>query len=228
MITFTKKNNKTYFSLSDTKVNFSETVSNGVTKRTLSGKAIVFNQLSDDRGGYQVRILPGSAKFTEPTLALYNHSYDNVVGNTANGTLRIVEDSEGYNVEIDLPDTQLGKDIYNLVKDRYITGMSFGTIPTKVKTVREGDKTVEEYVEMTVDEVTITVIPAFTATNIDVSEGEDNKEEATEDTEDTEEDTVDTETPDEDKVEEAQADYSQDLAIEELRYERSRLDLATL
>lgn len=136
-------------------------------RKVLRGLAIVYGQLSDDRGGYFVRIAPGAARFAVPTLAIYNHDYQHVLGNTSNNTLSITDTAEGVIVEILLPNTTLGNDTYTLVKDRYVAGMSFGTIPTKTREIVEDGKTVVVYEEMYVDEVTITVIPSFTQTTIE-------------------------------------------------------------
>ena len=134
---------------------------------TLSGYALVWNVLSSDRGGYQVRLLPGSAKFAAQTLALYHHDFQNVLGNTANGSLRIAQDSFGVKVEIDLPNTTAGRDVMELVRGKYVNGMSFAMVDSpQGKTVTENGKTILDASAYTVDEVTITPIPAFAETSI--------------------------------------------------------------
>lgn len=85
---------------------------------TLSGYAIVWNALSTDRGGYVVRLRPGSARPAATTFALYNHEYADPLGRLENGTLRIFNDDTGVRVEIDLPDTQAGRDVATLVPRR--------------------------------------------------------------------------------------------------------------
>src|SRR5687768_12577231 len=66
----------------------------------LVGYAVVFNELSSDRGGFRVRILPGSIDFTPSVRALYSHNPDQIIGTTANGTLSMTEDEYGLRVEI--------------------------------------------------------------------------------------------------------------------------------
>lgn len=166
MIQFFKHNDKVYFAAQDMKFSTSEIVDNGKTLKRVSGLAIVYNTLSDDRGGYFVRIKPNSARFTTPVLALYNHEYQNLIGNTENGTLRLTDSPEGIKVEIDLPDTQLGNDIYTLLKDGYMKGASFGAVPLKTSTSKENGVLVEDYLEMLVDEISLTPVPAFTKTKI--------------------------------------------------------------
>lgn len=52
---------------------------------TLTGYAVVWNSLSQDRGGYRVRMLPNSARFVQPSLVLFNHDYRGVIGSTVSG-----------------------------------------------------------------------------------------------------------------------------------------------
>lgn len=140
---------------------------------TLSGYAIVWNSLSTDRGGYQVRLLPGSARFMSETLALHHHQYDQVIGNTANGTLRIANDQIGARVEIDLPNTSAGRDVEELVAKKYIRGMSFAMIQiASGRDVIENGQTIFEVTDFLCDEVTVTPIPAFTDTSIQPAEVE--------------------------------------------------------
>jgi HK97 family phage prohead protease len=155
----------------------------GTTKQgmTLKGYPITWNQTSSDRGGYSVRLVPGSAKFTTPALALYRHDFSQVIGNTANGTLRIMEaDETGIPVEIDLPDTTTGNDVAELVAKGYISGMSFSMVNgfENSFTTKENDTEIVNCTSFTVDEVTVCADPAFSSTTIEVADedGEDDVE----------------------------------------------------
>lgn len=145
------------------------------SKTTLVGYPILWGELSSDRGGYKVRLAKNSATFTAPALALYNHDFADVIGNTANGTLRILAaDDTGVPVEIDLPDTTLGNDLAVLVAEKYISGMSFSMINgfEDYTEEKQGDQYIINVSKFTVDEVTVTPIPAFSATTIDVASPE--------------------------------------------------------
>lgn len=144
---------------------------------TLTGYAMVWNVLSTDRGGFKVRLLPGSAKFTNPVLALFHHDAAEVVGNTANGTLRITPDDVGVKVEIDLPDTGTGRDLTELVGKRYIQGMSFAmvTAPEAHETVENGE-TIRNCTSFICDEVSVTGTPAFPDATVEVVEGDDEED----------------------------------------------------
>lgn len=58
--------------------------------------------------------------------ALFNHGPNGIVGRTVNNTLRLAEDDRGLRYEVDLPDTQTGRDLYTLVKRGDISQSSFG------------------------------------------------------------------------------------------------------
>lgn len=136
---------------------------------TLSGYALVWNVPSSDRGGYRVKLLPGSARFATPTMALFHHDFRLVIGNTENGSLRITSDDYGAKVEIDLPDTSTGRDVLELVGKKYIRGMSFAMASSpKGKVIQEGAEEIFVAESYDVDEVTVTGIPAFNEAAIGV------------------------------------------------------------
>src|SRR5437762_3370509 len=130
---------------------------------TLEGYAMVWNTLSDDRGGYRVRLLPGSAKFTDQVHALFHHDFRAILGATGNQTLRIASDDVGVKVEIDLPDTSCARDVAELVEDQYVRGMSFSMLfdpAPEYTTKNEGDIEIQEVSSFLCDEVTVTAIPS--------------------------------------------------------------------
>jgi uncharacterized protein len=83
---------------------------------------------------------------------LWNHEPNNVLGRTKSGTCRIAEDSRGLAVEIDLPDTQLGRDLAVLMARGDVTQMSFAFRVRKggeKVTVRQENGLVTEERELT-------------------------------------------------------------------------------
>jgi HK97 family phage prohead protease len=144
----------------------------GDTLTTLSGYALVWNVLSSDRGGYFVRLLPGSATFLSPTFALFNHDYGAPLARNDDGTLRITEDDYGVKVEIDVPNTTLGRDLQTLIARQTIRGMSFAMVPGgDSETSTEDGREIITFSKFEADEVTITAIPAFDETSIIVEPG---------------------------------------------------------
>jgi HK97 family phage prohead protease len=142
---------------------------------TLTGYALVWNVLSSDRGGYFVRLLPGSATFLTPTFALYNHDYGAPLARNDDGTLRITSDDYGVKVEIDVPNTTLGRDLQTLIARQTIRGMSFAMVPGgESETTTEDGQEIITFSKFDADEVTITAIPAFDDTSIIVKPNEEN------------------------------------------------------
>jgi HK97 family phage prohead protease len=59
-------------------------------------------------------------------VALVDHDAGRLLARTSSGTLKLSEDSRGLAFDLDVPDTQLGRDILALAERRDLGGMSFG------------------------------------------------------------------------------------------------------
>jgi hypothetical protein len=98
-------------------------------KRLIRGHAAVFNQLSEDLGGFREQIAPGAfaeAIKTDDVRALFNHNADLILGRNLAGTLKLAEDARGLAIELDPPDTQAGRDLLVSMERGDVTQMSFG------------------------------------------------------------------------------------------------------
>lgn len=101
---------------------------------TLSGYAAVFYR-ADDQGteyglwsGAVERIMPGAfykAIEGDDVRALFNHDPNHVLGRTTSGTLRLSVDKIGLRYDVDLPDTQVGRDTATSAERGDISGSSF-------------------------------------------------------------------------------------------------------
>lgn len=98
--------------------------------RTLVGHAAVFNQLSQDLGGFVEQIAPGAftrAIAEDDVVALFQHDARYVLGRVSSGTLTLAQDGAGLAVEITPPDTNLIRDLVMVPVARGdIKQMSFG------------------------------------------------------------------------------------------------------
>jgi HK97 family phage prohead protease len=96
----------------------------------LEGYAAVFNQPSEDLGGFRETIKPGA--FTDTLAAkadvraLFNHDPNFVLGRSKSGTLRLAQDNTGLRISCDMPDTQVARDLMTLCERGDIDQMSFG------------------------------------------------------------------------------------------------------
>lgn len=109
----------------------------------IEGHAAVFNQLSVDLGGYRERIMPGAFTRhlgTNPDVrALFNHDPNIVLGRTRSKTLRLKEDDQGLQFDVDPPDTQAARDVMTSIDRGDIDQCSFGFYVRSQKWSEEPD-----------------------------------------------------------------------------------------
>mgnify|MGYP001305454619 CR=1 FL=1 len=92
------------------------------------GYAAVFNQLSEDLGGFREKIAPGAFKKTiqeADIRALWNHNPDYVLGRNKSGTLKLEEDSHGLRYEVRPRRGGWIDDLIESIRRRDIQGNSF-------------------------------------------------------------------------------------------------------
>ena len=97
----------------------------------IHGHAAVFNQLSEDLGGFREQIAPGAFASaidgSDDVRALFNHDPNFILGRNRSKTLRLKEDSRGLAIEIDAPETDMIRDLVLAPIERGdVSGMSFG------------------------------------------------------------------------------------------------------
>ncbi|MCO4819794.1 MAG: HK97 family phage prohead protease [Bacteroidetes bacterium] len=129
------------------------------------GVAAPFNKWSLPLGGFREQIAPGTFADSlrdDTVLAYWNHNSDLLLGNTESKTLTLSEDVEGLRFELELPDTQAGRDATVLVNRKDVRGMSIGFITRK----QEWDETDEDDIKRTLlavelKEISLTPRPAY-------------------------------------------------------------------
>lgn len=102
------------------------------------------------------------------TVALVNHDRAQLLGRLSSGTLRLAVGSEGLEFEVDLPDTQVGRDTKVLLQRGDLNGCSFSFWEKDVETkTRSGGGTVRVHtnIERLLD-VSIVTRPAYPGTTV--------------------------------------------------------------
>ena len=143
-----------------------EAAENGET--IVRGYAAVFNELSEDLGGFREKIHRDAFNnvLNDDVVALLNHDNSVVFGRTSSGTLKLSTDERGLVSEIRMPNTQAARDTVELMKRGDINKMSFGFYVDRDKWVeseRGYVRTVQE-VKKLVD-VSLVTRPAYPATS---------------------------------------------------------------
>lgn len=150
-------------------------------KRTISGYAAVFEKWSEDLGWFREKIAPGAfanALKTSDARALFNHDSNIILGRQSAGTLRLKEDDNGLWMEVDLPDTQHGRDLDVLIERGDITQQSFGfTVKRDTWTEDRDNDTIERTINEIGElfDVSPVVFPAYPDTSVAVRSLEQHK-----------------------------------------------------
>jgi len=139
-------------------------------KKTLHGYAAKFDSLSVPLFGFREKIRKGAFADSikkNNIRALWNHNTDLVLGSTKNGTLQLEEDQRGLKFELDLPDTQAGRDAAVSVSRRDVDGMSFSFEAKKQEWDESNDKNViRTLIEVDVKEISPTAFPAYPTSKV--------------------------------------------------------------
>lgn len=153
------------------------TVSRDTTdnSRKVSGYAVTFNQPSQPLP-FTEYIRPGAfdgVDFSEVQL-LYAHNYDNILARVDSGTLSLNVDDKGLFFVAQIPDTTLGNDVYENIENGNLKGLSFNAQIDQ----NNGDSwsqtdngtvihTINHF--SLLNEISLTSIPAYTETSVQVS-----------------------------------------------------------
>lgn len=137
--------------------------------RRLEGYAATFGQSANIGGRFTETIAPGafsgSLRSKGDILALVDHDPGLVLGRTRSGSLRLSEDSRGLAFDLDIPDTQAGRDVLALAERRDIGGMSFSFSALDER--RDGDRRELRSVEL--HEISVVLAwPAYDGTVVNL------------------------------------------------------------
>jgi HK97 family phage prohead protease len=98
----------------------------------IQGYAALFDvqtEIFSRYGPFKESIAPGAFKDTlasgKRVVSLFNHDQNYVLGSTTSGTMRVMEDMRGLWIEVDPPDTQVGRDVVEYIRRGDVQGQSF-------------------------------------------------------------------------------------------------------
>lgn len=134
--------------------------------RRLAGYAATFGAEAQI-GRVRETIAPGAfaGSLAGDVLALLDHDAGKVLGRTRSGTLRLSEDSRGLAFDLELPDTQAGRDVLALAERGDLGGMSFGFVVPAGGESWQGERRTLKRVELREISV-VSAWPAYPDTTI--------------------------------------------------------------
>jgi len=140
----------------------------------LVGFPIVFGSRSVELGDFVEEVHPDAVDRSleeDDWVALFNHRSDLILGRKSSGTARfeVVKQgsTRGVRMEVDLPDTSVGRDMPVLVGRRDVKGGSFGfgTRRDEFRTLEDGRK-LRTLLEIKVFDLGPVTFPAYPATDV--------------------------------------------------------------
>lgn len=126
----------------------------------------MYNSRSVDLGGFEEIIEPGAfdgiLDRNPDVFALFNHEPESVLARSTSGTLRLSLDDKGLAYSFDMPNTNLGRDLGELMQRGDIHSSSFAFMVDKAEFRKENGKTVR-YISKIKDLVDVSVVttPAY-------------------------------------------------------------------
>ncbi|MCK4821793.1 HK97 family phage prohead protease, partial [bacterium] len=103
-------------------------------------------------------------KSDPPIVAFWNHNNDQILGSTANGTLKFQDSLRALRFEIIPPETSFSKDAISLISTGTVSGCSFSFNVRK----EAWDKNLREVISADLHEISPCTMPAYPDTSVDV------------------------------------------------------------
>jgi HK97 family phage prohead protease len=150
-------------------------------KRTIVGRAIVYNSMSNELrtstgDKFKEVIMPGALRESlanNDILAFKEHNPAYLLGRKSAGTLSLEDRADGLYVKIDVPETSYGNDTLISAERGDLRGFSFGfNTPKSRNYIRSGEK-IREIESLNLREVSVVANPAYNETTLSVMRNED-------------------------------------------------------
>jgi HK97 family phage prohead protease len=139
---------------------------------TIVGYASVFDSESRDLGQFKEIIKPGAFDRAlvekHDVRALVDHDPKMILGRSKSGTLRMMVDEVGLRVEIDPPDTSVGRDTMESIRRGDLDSMSFGFVVRDDSWREEEGQAIREVNDLELFDVSVVSFPAYEDTSVAV------------------------------------------------------------
>ena len=136
----------------------------------LSGYAIVFDQPSENLGGFIEYIDRNALNGVDLSNVqlLYNHNFDNILARADSNTLSLSIDDKGLFFNAQIPNTTIGNDVAENVRCGNLKGCSFGfTISGNSWDDLDADTSIRHITQIDeLYELSITPLPAYQETTV--------------------------------------------------------------
>lgn len=140
--------------------------------RTIGGLAIPYSVDAELYPGFKEVFLPGSVKVHKRgCLLLWFHGLGNLLASTRTSRLRLSDQPDGVYFEAELPDTQLGKDLVELVALGEVQGVSPGFHIVEQRIAYDKDSQTRQIIKASLGEISLTYMPAYVTTQVELRNG---------------------------------------------------------
>lgn len=149
-----------------------------VKGRTVRGYAAVYDTPWNDwlieQMGYVEKVAHGAFRKaltrSDNVPLLWQHDRNSMLATTRNQTLRLKDDARGLYFEADLPNTQLGNDLREMIARGDVRGMSYGiaALPTDSRIERTQPPTRIVSNAQRLLDVTLTYEPAYESSTVEL------------------------------------------------------------
>lgn len=115
----------------------------GQESRTISGYGVVFDKWSRNLGWFREKINRNAfddVDFSE-VVATFNHNFDNILARVDSDTLKLSVDDTGVKYTFEAPNTTVGNDLLENVRNGNVKGSSFMfTVEEETWTFKDNDE----------------------------------------------------------------------------------------